>query len=141
MLAVVTTTFTATVEGVDTSGGVAADVQNPDLYDDVRPEDRRHEPTLSRDSPVGIDLAGGLVVLRGVIVRRTVENPMGLTPPGYSMGVEFELDRQIHWRLLHVDATSEGAVFLEGAPRDKTFGEWVSEASRWAAKNRDSVGE
>jgi len=122
-------------------GSVASEVQAPDPYEGIPAEDRRTEPTLSRDSPVGLDLAGNLVILRGVIVRQTIENPMGLAPPGYSMGVEFELDQQKYWRLLHVDATTESAVFMEGAPREKTFEEWVFEASEWAKKNRESIGE
>lgn len=132
--------LSTTIGDVTTSVSVASDAQSSDPYEATPPQDRRLEPTLSRQAPIGLDLTGNLVVLEGVLVTRTIQNPMNLTPPGYSMGVEFQFERETSWRLLHVDATSEGAVFIEGLPRDQTFKEWVSEASRWAAKNRGSEG-
>ena len=141
VLAVGGVILSTTMDGITTSGDIASEAaQSSDLYETIPPQDRRTEPKLSRQAPIGLDLAGNLVVLEGVLVTRTIQNPMNLTPPGYSMGVMFQFEQATFWRLLHVDATSEGAVFAEGLPRDQTFDEWVSGASEWALKNRGSVG-
>lgn len=124
-------TLPAALDRAEGAGEVASDVQATDPYGAIAPEDRRPEPVLTRDEPVGIDLAGDLVALDGVRVRRTIDNPLSQAPPAYSVGVEFSFEGRIHWRLLHVDATSSGVagdgLVAEGpsTPAARTTPRWV----------------
>jgi hypothetical protein len=141
VIAMVATGSTTLSHGRHDSQSDTSAAATQDLYADVPPEDRRHEPILSDQAPVAISLAGELVTLPGVRVTRTVENPLDLTPPGFSIGVEFTLRGETQRRLLHADATTDGAVVEAGSPSDKSFDVWVAEAAVWAATNREAVGE
>lgn len=84
------------------------------------------EPGRPSDPDADVELTreGELLVAEGVEVTRQVENPLGLTPPDYSLGIAYTRDGETTWALLE----SSGSVTYDPARKAfATLDDWLDE--------------
>jgi hypothetical protein len=70
----------------------------------------------------------GLILADGARVVREVENPLGVEPPGTSVGLVVEYQGQTIWTLLDRYGNGAGAVYDEAGRTFSTFDLWLDDA-------------
>jgi hypothetical protein len=120
MVAAVGTTYAATQAGEPVGDG-------PQVATEPTPSDPADEDSLDAGVPAALG-ADGLRLAPGAEVIRRVENPLGLEPPGTSLGLVVEYRGRTTWLLLDWQRNGGGALYDEAGRTFPTFDLWLEDA-------------